>query len=58
MPLSRSILSMLLLIATVGLTTSGAISYSLHSRALDQRIDDASCPAAVSGEDKGDWCPE
>lgn len=40
MSLSRSILSMLLLIATVGLTTSGAISYSLHSRALNERIDD------------------
>lgn len=38
--LSRSILSTLLLIATIGLVISGAISYTLHGQALDERIDD------------------
>lgn len=40
MSLSRSVLTTLLAIATIGLVFSGAISYTLHSRALDERIDD------------------
>lgn len=40
MSLTRSILTALLTIATAGLLLSGAISYSLHGRALNERIDD------------------
>ena len=40
MSLSRSVLGAMLVIATAGLLFSGGISYSLHSKAVDYRIDD------------------